>query len=301
MFSALMKELIYPIYICLSILTILSCQKDGNYDAPNPLDTVHSAGLSRLSNVRIAILGDSISTFDGFSPSNVFGYDGIRYKAYYPKGDVQIVNNMWWYKVALSLGIDPASISNCSWSGSYITGDSSSTTNAYAGCSYRRVSDLAYKGIPDIVICFISCNDWANGVSIGNWMATDMIPKSGIVSTMREAYALMISRIRESYPESIIICMTILDDTKRDKTIGWPSNNSKGVTIEEWNNNIKEVSLAFGCYTIELQDAGINYYNITSLTVDNGLHPNAAGMTLIAEKVTKEINTILSSYSSDSN
>ena len=71
------------------------------------------------------------------------------------------------------------------------------------------------------------------------------------------------------------------------------SNNSNGVTIEEWNQSIKEISEAFGCLTIDLQDCGINYDNISMFAVDDGLHPNSTGMTLIARKVASDLTPIL--------
>ena len=290
-----MRVFLFISRICLCLLFFLSCQKEEiEWKLLDTLDVSQEIADSLQSQIRIAIIGDSISTFGDFSPSSTKGYDGARYKSYYPRGDVRKVNNTWWYKVAESLGVDLNHVSNCSWSGSRVTGNSSSKMDASAGCSSRRIADLSYKGNPDFIICFISCNDWANNIPLGNWATTDSIPKDGVISTMREAYALMIYKAKESYPESTIICLTNLDDTKRDKTPGWPSNNTKGISVEEWNKNIKEISSSFGCYTIDLQDAGIDYHNVPLLTVDNGLHPNDAGMSLIADKVSKEIKTILS-------
>ena len=206
-----MRVFLFISRIGLCLLFFLSCQKEEIEVISDTLMTQEIAD-SLKSQLKIAILGDSISTFEGFSPSSTSSYDGARYKSYYPRGDVSKVNNIWWYKVAASLGMDPDNVSNCSWSGSCVTGDSSSTTNASAGCSSRRISDLSYKGIPNIIICYISCNDWASSVPLGNWSTADSLPAEGMISTMREAYALMIHKTKESYPESIVICLTNLDD-----------------------------------------------------------------------------------------
>ena len=273
--------------ICICLSVILSCQKDmtGTQDDAQETDG---------PQIRIAIIGDSISTFHGFLPSDSKGYDGEKYSCFYPRGDVKSVKNTWWYKTAALLGIDVNNITNCSWSGSRVTGDSASTANAYAGCSSRRISDLSFKGYdPDFIICYISCNDWASNVPIGNWSDTDNIPEEGTVSTLREAYALMLHKAKKAFPGSTVICLTNLEDTKRDKTPGWPSNNTNGISVEEWNKNIKEVSGIMGCHTIDLQDSGINYNNVSSYTIDDGLHPNNAGMTLIANLVAKEIKSLL--------
>lgn len=282
-----MRVLLSISNICICLSIILSCQKEttGTQDDSQGTET---------PQVRIAIIGDSISTFYGYLPSDSKGYDGENYRYYYPRGDVKNVKNTWWYKTAALLGISVNNITNCSWSGSRVTGDSSSTTNASAGCSSRRISDLSFKGYnPDIIICYISCNDWASNVPIGNWYDPDNIPEEGTVSTLREAYALMLYKTKQAYPESMVICLTNLEDVKRDKTPGWPSNNTKGISVEEWNENIKDVSEILGCHTIDLKDSGINYNNVTSYTVDDGLHPNNAGMTLIANLVAKEIKSLL--------
>lgn len=245
-------------------------------------------------SIKIGIIGDSISTFDGFLPSSVDGYDGATYKAYYPKGNVNKVEKTWWYKTALLLGCSPDDICNCSWSGSYVTGNATSTTSAYAGCSDRRIQDLSVRGFePDVVLCFISCNDWANSVSIGTWAVKDSIPETANIETLREAYGTMILKIKHYYPSATIFCMTNLEDKKRDYTPGWPSNNRKGISTEAWNSNITELAGQLGCHTVDLNACGINYDNAVKYTVDSGLHPNDAGMTLVAKKVAGAIAEVL--------
>lgn len=104
----------------------------------------------------------------------------------------------------------------------------------------------------------------------------------------------MISKIKEHYPDCLIVCLTNFDDPLRDYTPGSPSNNRRGVSTGDWNKSLSELATALGCLTVDLQDSGINYDNAPSYTVDGGLHPNDAGMTLIANKVIKELATILS-------
>lgn len=279
------------------LILFLSCQKE---DVPVTDPDQTDEELSQAyPDLRMGIIGDSISTFSGSLPSDKDGYDGSKYKTYYPKGDVKRVDDMWWYKVSRLLGSDIANICNCSWSGSLVTGDSRSVNCAAAGCSDRRISDLSIKGFnPDIVICFISCNDWADNVPLGDWDADDQLPAEGTVSTMREAYALMLHKIRTRYPSALIVCLTNLDDLKRDKTPGQPSNNAGGVSVEEWDRSIAEIADVFGCHTIDLQDCGINYTNISLYSVDGGLHPNEKGMSLIAKKVAVGISELLSNNES---
>ena len=247
----------------------------------------------KFKNKKFAIIGDSISTYAGWLPSDVQYYEGNAYATYYPRGDVDNVNKTWWYKMCTYMGIDPfKQLNNCSWSGSKVTGSSTSTSSAYAACSNKRISDLCIRGFePDIIICWISCNDWATNVDLGNWQVTDAIPAEGTISQARAAYALMLNKIHTMYPKARIFCCTILDDTNRDHDTGWPSNNGNGVSTYQWNQNIIEIANAFGCDIIDLHNCGINYSNIGQYyAVDSGLHPNAAGQTLVAKKIIAELN-----------
>ena len=252
---------------------------------------------------KIAIVGDSISTYNGWLPSSVSGFSGTTYATYYPHGDVNSVDKTWWYQVALNLGINPTDIANTSWSGGTVCGDSTSTTYGKPACSTKRITDIAIRGfIPDIILVFISCNDWYQcglsgySTTLGDWAIKDAIPAEGTVNKFRNAYALMLAKIRQAYPISRVFCCTILDDYRRDGAADddsdnvWPPNNAAGITTTEWNNNIKEIAEAFACDIIDMHDCGITYFNIQqNYAVDAGLHPNAAGHALMARKVTSEL------------
>ena len=250
---------------------------------------------SKFKDKKFAIVGDSISTYNGWLPSSKSGYSGSTYATYYPHtgGDVQSATQIWWYKLLVKLGITPSKWDNInvvSWSGSTVCGDSTSTTNAKPGCSDKRIADIGLDGFaPDIIIVFISCNDWGLDYALGTWQVSDAIPAEGNITKARAAYALMLHKIHTAYPKARVFCCTILDDIKRDRDTGWPSNNNNGVTTHQWNQNIKEIAEAFGCDIIDMHACGINYQNIASLVVDEGLHPNDEGHTMMAQKVFAEL------------
>lgn len=180
---------------------------------------------------------------------------------------------------------------NCSWSGSIVTGDSTSTFSAYSACSTKRIEDLSLRfngESPDIILCYISCNDWRNPNVTMNWAITDALPQEGNITDVKAAYALMLSKIETKYPNARIFCFTNLDDTARDKTAGWPSNNSKGITVFQWNEAIKEVAEGFCCDIINLNRCGINYFNSRTYLIE-GLHPNKKGHILMANKIYTEL------------
>ena len=238
-----------------------------------------SIQISRFQGKRLAIIGDSISTYSGTMPSG--------YRVYYPTGDVQSVNKMWWHIVCTNLGMN---YTNCAWSGSRVTGTPVGDSPA-AGCSNQRVTDAGRDGAPDIIIFFISCNDWGNNVELGNWKTSDTINPNTTadVEYVREAYALMLYKFQIAYPSAKLFCCTNLDDTARDKDSGWPCNNNNGVSVYEWNKNIIEVAEALGAKVIDLHACGLNYMNIRSFCVDSGLHPNTAGHKIMADFITAQL------------
>lgn len=255
-------------------------------------EKIQNSAYLKFDGKKFAIIGDSISTYNGWLPSDITGYDGATYAVYYPHGNVNAASKTWWYRAIEKLGITPSkdTVNVCAWSASRVTGDSASTTSAYAACSNRRVSDVSIRGWnPDIILIFISCNDWAGDKAVGTWQVSEPVPSDGIIDDMRSAYAIMLNKLHVSYPMARIFCCTILDDFRRDRVEGWPSNNASGISTAQWNQNIKEIADAFGCDIIDMHACGINYSNIASLAVDEGLHPNATGMEMMAQKVASEL------------
>lgn len=261
--------------------------KTKNFDSSQFVNTT-----KKFVGKKFAIIGDSISTFQGWLPSDISGYDGATYATYYPSGNVDSPSKTWWYQMMqlLGLSVSDDTINVCAWSGSYVSGNSTSTTSAAAGCSTRRITDLAIRGWnPDIVIIFISCNDFAYDKPLGTWEVNSAIVAEGNITEMRAAYALMINKIHIAYPDARVFCCTNLDDYKRDKTAGYPSNNNNGVTTFTWNQSIKQIADAMACDVIDMHACGLNYSNFQQFAVDTGTHPNAIGMSMMAQKAASEL------------
>jgi len=241
---------------------------------------------NKYNGLRCAIIGDSISTYSGTMPSG--------YATHYPNGDVNNVKYMWWKITCDVLGMTPV---NCAWSGSKVTGAPKGTTAA-AGCSDKRIEDAGRNGDPDIIIFFISCNDWGHDVPLGTWDIDSAIiddseyAPSDTISTFRDAYALMLKKAHVAYPHCKLFCCSNLDEIRRDD-VGpgeYPPINksisSGGVSNYTWNQNLKEIAEALGASFIDVHDCGINIFNLRDYYSDDGdLHPNRAGQELIAQKV----------------
>lgn len=234
-----------------------------------------------LNAFKFSIVGDSISTFSGYVPSG--------YPSHYPSGDVKNVEDTWWYSLATETGLKL--LKNCSWSGSYVCGDSTSTTSALAACSNKRISDLSSDtDVPDIIICFIGINDFGQNshAELGDYVGRTKLPEEGNIQVFSDAYALMIKKIMTAYPRASLYCCSLLETSSANWDTGGPNEfptiNNNGVTISDFNERIRVLTNALGARFIDLHSCGINYWTLVDYTEDN-LHPNSAGSAKIKEAI----------------
>lgn len=228
---------------------------------------------NKLKGKKVSIIGDSISSISGYSPTG--------YATYYPRSDVQTVNDMWWQMLIDEL--DMQLLVNASWSGSRVAGDSQGT--AFAACSDQRIADIASGGnTPDIILVYISTNDWANSpqVPIGSFDSTDDIPAEGVIFDICKAYALMLYKIRTTYPAADVFCLTNFEGRLVDDT-SYPILNTNSQSIHQVNHAIMEVAHIFGAEVIDLETIGVHFWNTATYMWDGTLHPNKTGMKLIKE------------------
>lgn len=225
---------------------------------------------SELYNKNVAIIGDSISTYEGYIPTG--------YKHFYSKGNVDSVEDTWWGQLVNKTGVNV--VSNCSWSGSTVTGDSTSKVNAHAACSDKRINDLSLgnKEI-DIVICYIGINDYRRNIKVGHWSSQDEVPADSTkVTSFSEGYALMVSKIKNKYPNAKVYVTTLMkcDDV----------NNKATYNLEGYNEAIRQVADKFDTGIVDLNQFMIEKNDFSDYSLDR-LHPNALGheemSTLFAE------------------
>lgn len=266
----------------ISVISVQSILDDlkTKVDSLSLSSKVSSDYFSALKGKKLGIVGDSISTYEGWVPD---GYD-----VYYRNGEIlPSVENTYW-KIAINeLGMV---VGNCSWSGSYVSGDSTSTSNANIGTSTKRINDLSADGInPDIVLVYMGTNDFLFGRDKGEFnMSSDYV--DGNISTFMNAYALLLTKIRKAYPNCKILCgtMPLQFNSSPDLYINnnWTSVRTKGESIPEWNDAIKEIAKAFGCEVVDFATCAINHY---SNTLQDRCHPNIKGHKLMAERLIKDL------------
>ena len=238
-----------------------------------------------LSGLKLSILGDSISTFDGYIPTD--------YNIFYPgSGDISTVEKTWWWQVMNATGMELNA--NASSSNTTITGDSLDTTGSAPGCSTKRMIDLTPGDdgpAPDILIVFMGTNDFLRSVELGTF--TEPSPQDeGVVNNFCDAYELMIQKLNALYPNAEIYFCTLLETNAGDVDEypqSYPATNKNGNTIGDFNAEIATIASAYSYPVIDIHNCGITYDTLGQYTSD-GVHPNAEGAKLIADYV---INALL--------
>ena len=233
-----------------------------------------SPAQTPLKGLSVSVLGDSISTYQGYIP------DG--YACFYPNmdNDVKDVTQTWWMQVLYNTGMRLAA--NGSYSASTVCGDSQDEHSS-AGCSDRRINDLKgpYGTSPDIILVYMGANDFFRAMDPGKF---DGVPKGRgekYYTNFSEAYELMIQKLLRTYPASRIYCMTLTEANSGDH----PRINEKGNTIADFNSRIKAIAAAYSIPVIDVHNCGMEVYELNRYTSD-GTHPNKEGAAKMANYVT---------------
>lgn len=250
------------------------------------------SGIVRKTDAKyISILGDSMSTY------GASGYKMPAADSFYPRYDVLSLNDMWYTQVAEAIGAKI--LRSASWAGSHVAGNTADTTGQ-AGVSDARINYLGTGATdPDIVIVAMGTNDFnstSGSDSLGTFDDTTAIPENtGTITQFAPAYALMLSKIHAKYPLAIVYCCTIMarrSDSSID-TFEYPVVKN-GMTIDDYNNAIRNIAKLMNCKVIETAACGMSYWNISTgesgsysdrVYGDNYVHPAKKGMDYIAQTV----------------
>ncbi len=243
-----------------------------------------------LDGKTISILGDSISTFRNIS--NGTGADKTnttiknnRYYYGFSKNGVN-VNDTWWMQIFKKLG------------GRLLVNNSSSGTQVFdpefnlpsQGYLDRAVNLHDNTGsndgeTPDIILVYLGYNDFAYAQNkLGTYESikfNTLIKTNGNKVTYAqpqtscEAYAIMIHKIKNKYPDAEVYCFNL---PPRDKLT--PDLLKK---FTGYNNSIAKIAAKFNCILVDnYNDSGIQPNDSTiNLYLADGVHPNKNGMDAI--------------------
>lgn len=228
---------------------------------------------------KLSILGDSISTFDGWIPGG--------YACYFPmNGDVPNVEQTWWKMILKDTKMELCV--NGSSSGSTCMGDSSSIDSVQYGCSECRIGDLigSNGAFPDVIIVYMGTNDFMKAIPLGDNDGTRAV-EEGMIENFSDAYCMILDKLIAYYPNAEIYCCNL----PPMGTWGPESGpvfvtfvNSLELTSEDYGRQIEIIAEAKGCKVIDLQNCGITMENMVEYVTD-GIHMNQEGMALVRDAV----------------
>lgn len=251
----------------------------GQDDAAMQADTgtESQADAAQLAGTTFSILGDSISTYQGYNP--------VGYYAFFPEnGEVAEVEDTWWQRVADDLEL--TLYANGSSSGATVAGDSTGAEDPQCGCNELRTNDLSGPegACPDRIVIFLGTNDMLKAIPLGDNDGTGLVDE-GEVETFSDAYTLMLDKVQANYPLAEIYCCTLLPvGDYGTETPYVDFVNSEGLTSADYGRTIVEIAGNRGLPVIDLSDCGVTVENLQEMTSD-GVHPTVEGMRCIAEAV----------------
>lgn len=225
---------------------------------------------NRYEGKLFSILGDSISTLEGYSePEDTAFYTGIA-KC---QADIFAPEDTWWGQVLEHLGGEL--LVNNSFSGSLVTKRHDCIYPSY-GCSDERTSALGRMGqTPDVIMVYMGTNDWGWGM--------DLQPENEEgkedISAFSVAYDLMLRKLRENYPEAELWCFTIAVCAGKDTGDSAFRYRRRGRHVEAYCDVIREAAETHGCRLIDL------YQNAKPYDTIDDAHPSVDGMKTLAETV----------------
>lgn len=209
-----------------------------------------------LKGKRISFIGDSISTFEGYS-NNVKYNPTIGSNAVYYNGTGKgftDANETWWLQTVQATGMELCV--NNSWSGDRVT---------KRGIERAKQLHNAAGAKPDVIVVYLGINDFRGGIT---------------ESTFKTAYDQMISGMKETYPEAdVYLCTLVYTSNVSNPTVR-PKN------VEKFNAAISELAAKYGAGVVDLYNGtGITWKTVKDHMADGTLHPNYKGMDAITECV----------------
>lgn len=195
-----------------------------------------------------SVLGDSISTFQGYSPWGAEHYAPDTGAA----TGVFTVEDTWWMQVIRAL--EGTFLSNLSISGNTVT-----SAGKMGGFSPARIRRLAVDSVaPDHILLYAGLNDM-----------NFYIPPE----VFGAEYQQLLTRLQQAYPQAQIHCGTLLLGA-----IGGDQNAMKPLSqrLTPYNAAIRQAVAQAGCHLVDLAAMGFRY---TSL---DAFHPNGEGMAQLA-------------------
>ena len=205
-----------------------------------------------LNGKKLSILGDSISTYQGFSNDETANTTIIGNPFYYCGDFPQ--ERTYWGRIINDLGL--VLCVNNSYSGGMLSG----RDNDFSGVNRAHHLSRDDGMLPDLIIVFMGMNDLGRRVD---------------AQVFADDYELTLSIIKKNHPDAKVCCVNIPD---RDIFL----KQDAEIFNEAIESAVKKYGDSF--FIADLYHSRLNndfYYMNTT----DGLHPDEDGMAIIAEIV----------------
>lgn len=238
-----------------------------------------------MSQRAFSVLGDSISTFEGWvSPGNRVYYEGECRTT----TGVEQVGDTWWMRVVDKLG--GRLLANGSFSGSMVEG-----AGFPAAWTDERIAQL--KGPcgehPDVVLVFIGINDYGWGgacaqaagrsAAMPHCVDVTKVPQreagaapADALQGFSAAYDCMLAGVRRAFPQAQVWCLTLLPGRERGFDRSAFCYSLRGVELDAYNEAVRAAAKRNGCLVADVRALGYDY------EASDGTHPTKRGMAQIA-------------------
>ena len=206
---------------------------------------------------RLSILGDSISTYKGFSNDKSVN-STLSYNIYHYFSEHMPPEKTYWRIVMDSLGLSLCV--NNSYSGGLLSGRDNTNSGV------NRVNNLSRDDgtEPDFIIVFMGINDLGRGIS---------------PSVFAKDYAATLSVIKEKYKDAYVCCVNIPD---RDEIF-----KERAILFNEAiSEAVKDAGERFFVADLFASRLNNDFYYINTM---DGLHPDEDGMKIIAEVILNSV------------
>jgi lysophospholipase L1-like esterase len=228
--------------------------------------------MERYKGKIISILGDSISTFEGYIPKA----DGINlaHRPRYPQENLLTdVNDTWWMKLINFLGARLGV--NDSWAGSTVSNFRDCNEKDFgpdaAMASLTRIRNLGANGTPDLILFFGGTNDAGKMIEKGAFDPNrELDLKAYKWDSFAYAYSETILRLKHFYPNAEIIAIS-------PSISGGYYDNAR---LSEFADLANEICTYYQIKCIDLRRSGLTFDMLPDT-----LHPNAEGMECIFREV----------------
>ena len=245
-----------------------------------------------LAGKTVSILSHSISTYAGVSNNTAYNSTIGNNDVYYTEGRYDVYReDTWWQQVIDALGMEL--LVNNSWSGSCIYQPRKGEASVGYGDRAVNLHNDHTGEEPDVILVYLGCNDFAYFKdTFGKAMDVDyaaLIQDNGdgtftyaAPKTACEAYAIMLHKVQNRYPDAEVYCMT--STARRD-----PDYADTGQPTA-YSAQLHRVAKYFGFTIIDLENCIPKEAEIFDQYIgDKRAHPNTLGM----DKITNEVLSVM--------